>query len=62
MDAYREPKCRLVYTFIGAKNTVQPAVPIQPGFAQVAWTLQVQKEPYFAIKIILTSLKQSFFV
>ena len=49
-----------------AKNTVQPAVSIQPGFAQVAWTLldpqgQVQKEPYFAIKIILTSLKQSFF-
>ena len=46
-----------------AKNTVRPAVPIQPHFVQVAWTLldpqgQVQKEPYFAIKILLTSLKQ----
>ena len=38
---------------MGAKNTVQPAMPIRPDFAQVAWTLldpqgQIQKEPSFA--------------
>ena len=73
-NSYREPDFQIVYTFVDAKNTVQPAVPIQSGFAQevawsepyMKWTLldpqgQVQKEPYFAIKIILTSLKQWFF-
>ena len=36
---YRQPEIRIVYTCMDAKNTVQPAVPIQPDFAQVAWTL-----------------------
>ena len=36
---YREPDFRIVYTFMDAKNTVQPAVQIQPGFDQLAWAL-----------------------
>ena len=38
---------------MGAKNTDQPALPIRPDFAQLAWTLldpqgQDKKEPRFA--------------
>ena len=33
---YEQPKIRIVYTCMDAKNTVQPAVPIQPDFAQLA--------------------------
>ena len=32
----REPDFLIVYTFVDAKNTPQPAVQIQPDFAQVA--------------------------
>ena len=35
----RQPEIRIVYTYMDAKNTIQPAVPIQPDFAQGAWTL-----------------------
>ena len=35
----RQPESRNIYDYMGAEKTVQPAVPISPGFAQVAWTL-----------------------
>ena len=35
----RQPESRNVYNYMGAKNTAQPDMPIQPGFAQVAWRL-----------------------
>ena len=31
----RQPEIRIIYTFMGAKITVQPPVPIQSDFAQV---------------------------
>ena len=34
--AYRQPESRNVYFCMGAKNAVQPAMPIRPGFAQLA--------------------------
>ena len=65
VHAIGNPKFELFTFTMNAKKTVQPTVPIQPDFAQVAWTLldpqgQVQKEPYFDIKIILTISKRSF--
>ena len=36
MKFYRQPEIRIVYTFMGAKIAVQPHVPIQPDFAQLA--------------------------
>ena len=56
MDFYRQPQNWIVYISMGAKNTAQPPMPIQPDFAKVAKTLlegQVQKEPDFAIDFIL---------
>ena len=39
LNTYGQPESRNVYDYMGAKKTVQSALPIQPGFAQVAWTL-----------------------
>ena len=57
-----EPQSRIVYIFMDAKNMVQPAVPIQPDFAQVAWTVldpqgQSSSKGAFAIKTLLTISK-----
>ena len=36
---YRQPEIRNVYIFMGAKKREQPAMPIRPDFAQLAWIL-----------------------
>ena len=33
------PKVGMFTFYMGAKNTVQPVVPIRPSFAQAAWRL-----------------------
>ena len=37
-----KPESRNFYISMGAKNTVQPALPIQPGFAQLGKIMMVR--------------------